>query len=93
MIPPRTAKSPGSVTVGARLNPMRTRKALSASSSIRRPAVAAKVAPRSVSRDGASCMAAAAVVSSTKRVGIPWTSPARVAIRAAEMSARGDTRS
>ncbi len=45
------------------------------------------------SRAGTRCVAAFSVVSSTNCSGIPCTSPASVAIRAAEISALGDTRS
>ncbi len=94
MIPPRTAKSPGSVTVGACEKPIRTRKALSASTSSRWSTRAVKLASRRTSRAGTRWVAALSVVSRMIRlVGRPWASAASVAIRVADTSALGDTRS
>jgi hypothetical protein len=52
-----------------------------------------KAASRRTSRAGTRWVAALSVVSSTKRGGIAWVSAASVAMRAAEMSGLGDTRS
>ena len=71
MIPPRTAKSPGSVTVGACAKPMRTRNARSPSTSIRLSTVADQLASAKTSRAGTRCVAAFRVVSRMNGPGIP----------------------
>ena len=60
---------------------------------MRRPTCALKADCFSTVRAGTFCVAAFSVVSSTNCDGIPCTSAASVAIRVAEMSAFGDTRS
>jgi hypothetical protein len=72
---------------------MRTRKVRRPASSIREPTRAVKAASRRTSRAGRRWVAAVIVVSSTKRGGIAWVSAASVAMRAAEMSGLGETRS
>ncbi len=72
---------------------MRTRKLRKAASSIRLPTRALNAASRSSARSGIRWVAALIVVSSTNRAGIPCTRAASVAMRRAEMSALGDTRS
>jgi transcription-repair coupling factor (superfamily II helicase) len=54
---------------------------------------AVKAASASTSRAGTRWAAAFSVVSRTKRSGMSWTSAASVAMRVAEMSALGETRS
>jgi hypothetical protein len=93
MIPPRTAKSPGSTTVEAREKPIRASQAVSASMSTWRPASAVKLAPATVSGVGTRCEAALRVVTSTAGRSHPCAMAARVAIRVAAISGFGETRS
>ena len=72
---------------------MRTRKSRSAASSMRLPTRAENAASRSTSRAGIRWVAALTVVSRMNRSGMPWASAASVAIRVAEISGFGDTRS
>ena len=94
MIPPRTAKSPGSVTVGDAEKPIRARKPRSPASSMRSPTRADQLAPATTSRAGRRCSAAFSVVSRTKGPRIaPCANAASVAMRVAWMAPAGDTRS
>ena len=72
---------------------MRTRNLRSASSSILEFTRAENAASFRTSRAGTRCMAALSVVSKMNCCGSPCTKAASVAIRAAEISAFGDTRS
>ena len=92
-MPPRGDQLPGSVTVGAWVKPMRTRKSRSAASSMRWPTRAAKPAPFSVARAGTGWVIALSVVSRTSGPLRPCASAVSVAIRSAEISAAGPTRS
>ena len=87
------AWSPGSVTVGARLKPMRARYSRRASRSSGLPTSAVKEAARTTDFAGTRWAAAFSVVSTTARPGSPSASAASVAMRAAEMSALGLMRS
>jgi hypothetical protein len=60
---------------------------------MRPPTSAAKAEARSRSRGGTYCVAAFSVVSRMKRPDSPAASVASVAMRAAETSGLGDTRS
>ena len=93
MMPPRGLQSPGSITVGVCVKPMRTRKSRSAASSMRWSMRAENPAPRSTSRDGTLWVRADSVVSSTNLPVNPCASAVSVAIRVDETSAAGDIRS
>jgi len=79
--------------VGVCTNPMRTRKARRSASSIRPPTSAVKAEALSRSRGGTYWVAAFSVVKSTKRPESPAASVASVAMRVAETSGCGETRS
>ena len=93
MMPPLTAKSPCSITVEARLKPIRASQATSASVSTCRPASATKLASASVARGGTRWVAALSVARITAGRSKPCASAARVAMRAAAISGFGETRS
>ncbi len=92
-MPPRTAKSPCSMTVEARLKPMSVSQRTSASTSTWRPTAALKLSSRRMSRAGTSWVAAATVVRMTEGRSQSCDSVASVAMRAALISGFGETRS
>ena len=93
MMPPRTAKSPGSTTVPVREKPFSPRKVMSASVSTLRPGLAENTALAMTSRVGTRWSAALTVVSRMSGDGRCEARPARVASLPATISATGETRS
>ena len=93
-VPPRTAYSPGSITVPVRWKPARFSRCTSRFMSMRWPAAMVLSDLRMNSRGGTRCRIALTVVSTT--VGLlraPATSLASVAIRVATICAFGPMRS
>ena len=92
-MPPRMAKSPGSVTVETGENPIRPKKPRSRASSTRSPTWAAKEAPSITFRAGRYWVAAFSVVSRMKGFESPEARIASVDIRRAKTTGLGETRS